>query len=428
MNNLAFFGGPKTISEADAKFVWPVIDGDVEKAVLEQLRDTISIYDRSSVFRRFEDEFKDYHGRRYGLVSNSGTSSIHAMFDAVGLLPGDEVLCPVYTFHAAVSPMMSLGAIPIFCDCDQFGNISFDEVRKKITDRSKVVIVTHMWGVPCLDIEEIANFCKEKGLWLLEDCSHAHGATIDGRMVGTFGDMAAWSLQGQKIVTGGEGGILLTDSLELYQKALLHGHYNKRPKQEIEKDSNLAKFFLTGKGLKLRAHPLAIAIALNQFRRLPGFRQNKNLVAEKFDEMVDEFNFVSRPLDGRCENSWYAFIFKYDSYRAGGVSREDFVELLLAEGLVEFDIPGSTGLLNDLPLFISPQEVYPGLYSSSLVRQSDFPLATAFVSSLIKLPVWSHINDLDVVRAYTEGFRKVANFIASRPDASILIKRKKGVL
>jgi dTDP-4-amino-4,6-dideoxygalactose transaminase len=138
------------------------------------------------------------------------------------------------------------------------------EIEKKITDKTKAIVVTHMWGIPC-DMDAITVIAKKHNLRLLEDCSHAHGAKFNEQKVGTFGDAAVWSLQGQKTVTGGEGGILLTDDGEIHTRALLLGQYNKRCKQEIPRDHPLYQYALTGFGLKLRAHPLAIAMADQQF-------------------------------------------------------------------------------------------------------------------------------------------------------------------
>lgn len=419
---LAHFGGPKAIPDPErASFTWPRITPEIEKAVLEQLHESLSIYDKSGVIDEFERSFANLHGMEFGLLSNSGTSAILAMFDAIGLMPGDEVVCPVYTFHATVSPMMSLGAKPVFADTDETGNIALSSLLAKITDNTRAVIVTHMWGVPVPDIERISKLCRERGLILLEDCSHAHGARFNGRLVGTFGDMAAWSLQGQKNITGGEGGILLTNSIELYHRALLHGHYNKRPKDEIPESSSLYDFFLTGKGLKLRAHPVATAIALEQLSHLDEFLTVRSMHAEIFDAAIDRCPFLTRPRPKDCSNAWYAYGFHFDAEKANGLSREQFVSLLHAEGLSEFDIPGSTGLLNDLPLFLRPNEVFPSLYGAPLKRQGGFPQAKAFYSTLIKLPVWAFADESSKVEAYAAGLQKVVQAIEKNTEFAKLL-------
>ncbi len=146
MEKLAIFGGEKIAKDAEMKFNWPRITNDTEKVVIKQLYETISIYDNSGIFGEFEKKFADYHKKKYALLFNSGTSAIFSMFEAIGLRNGDEVLCPVYTFHATVSPMMYFGAKPIFCDSDNEGNISFDSVKNNYTNNTKAIIVTHMWG------------------------------------------------------------------------------------------------------------------------------------------------------------------------------------------------------------------------------------------------------------------------------------------
>lgn len=412
---LAIHGGTPITSPDKATFIWPVITEDIERVVIKQLHETLSIYDDSGIFGIFERKFASYHGRAHGLLSNSGTSAILAMFEALNLRLGDEVIAPVYTFHATVSPMMSLGLIPVFGDCDEEGNITLEEIKAKRTAKTKAVIVTHMWGVPVRDIESIAEYCKGEGLFLLEDCSHAHGASINGKPVGSFGGMAAWSLQGQKIITGGEGGILLTDSRELFNRALLHGHYNKRPKQNIAPDDPMYKYALTGFGLKLRAHPLAVAIANQQFDLLQDFSRCKNKHALLMVEAFDKYDFIKViHTNNSTIPSWYALGLHFIEDNAFGVTREQFVEALHAEGLAEFDIPGSTGLLNQLPLFTSPHEAMPRLYNSDMPIQGPFPVAEDFYRTLIKLPVWAYDEDTKVVQTYIEGFTKVAQHLATQ--------------
>ena len=414
MTQLAIHGGHRTINPEEASFVWPRITTETERIVLNQLHDTISIYDNSNIFGRFEDKFAKYHKRQYGLLSNSGTSSILAMFEAIELMSGDEVLCPVYTFHATVSPIMYMGAFPVFCDSDNTGNISLTEIKKRRTSKTKAVIVTHMWGNPAADIQSIADYCKFEGLFLLEDCSHAHGAEINGQKVGSFGDIAAWSLQGQKIITGGEGGILLTSNKSLYNRALLHGHYNKRPLKEIPKDDPMQEFYLTGFGLKLRAHPIAVAIAEQQFDQLDSFLLNKYRYAKQFNDAFSKYPFLKTPyMNGYSKPSWYAYGLQFISEEAFGISREDFVSALQAEGLVEVDIPGSTGLLNDLPLFIQPNIILPRMYNHALQPQSGYSNAQLFYDRLIKIPVWAYEDDTDVVSAYIDGIIKVSDYIVA---------------
>ncbi|MGH0002600.1 DegT/DnrJ/EryC1/StrS family aminotransferase [Pseudovibrio ascidiaceicola] len=411
--NLAILGGNKVIGiNQGAHFNWPKITDEIEELVIDQLHASISIYDRSSIFEAFECEFARLHNRKYALLTNSGTSAIHSMFDALNISPGDEVVCPVYTFHATISPLISLGGVPIFADVDPYGSMSLEDLVKKVGPRTRAVIVTHMWGYPCRDIEKIALFCKERDLYLLEDCSHAHGArTNTGRIVGSFGDAAAWSLQGQKTITGGEGGIVLSDRRSIYNQALLLGHYNKRPKQEIDVSDPLYKFYLTGKGQKLRAHPLAIKIAYHQLGILPTILQGRDSNAQRFRQLISEIEFLSDIMQDGSSPSWYAFGMLFDESKSNGVTRFEFCEMLHHEGLSEVDIPGSTGLLNELPLFTEPNELFPTLFGGKLPRQRDFKNALSFKDRFIKMPVWAFTDEAEIVEKYLIGFEKVCRAI-----------------
>ncbi len=342
-SKLAILGGKPTIKFNGPHYKWPPIDNRIEKAVINQLHKSISIYDKSGIFQKFEEDFAKYHGRKYGLLCSSGTLAIHSMFTAVELKEGDEVICPAYTFFATVTPLLFIGAKPILADCDENGNINPNEILKKITNKTKAVVVTHMWGVPC-QMSKIMKICKDHKLLLLEDCSHAHGAQYKNKLVGSFGNMAVWSLQGPKNITGGEGGILVMDNSEYYYRALLLGHYNKRCKQEIPVDHPLAKFSTTGMGLKYRAHPLAVVIAHEIFKRINEYLKNRSFYAKKIKKELKDTKGISIADFNNTEPSWYGLIIKYETNKFGNLSINKFYEALKAEGLVEMDIPGSTSL------------------------------------------------------------------------------------
>ncbi len=425
MTQLAILGGSKTINTKGPHFVWPRITEAVEQVVIRQLHATISIYDRSGVIEEFETTFASYHGRRYALLSNSGTSAIYSMYEGLGLGPGDEVICPTYTFFATVSPLMHTGATPVFCDCGPDGNISVAEIEKRITPRTKAVVVTHMWGVPC-DMEAIVSICRRHNLRLLEDCSHAHGAKVNGKLVGTFGDAAAWSLQAQKTITGGEGGIMLTDNEEVYYRALLQGRYNKRCKQEIPVDHPLAIFSTTGFGLKFRAHPLAVAIAHEQLSHLEEWLAQRQSYAEKMTAAFSQFPFLKTPQVSGKRAGWYAYVMQFDASHSNGISVDLFTKAVLAEGLVELDRPRSTMPLHRLPLFTEPEKALPRLYPHPVKqKQQSFPAADYFYENALKLPVWSFPDEEDMVNLYIEGIVKVALVIRDNPELLLAIETNK---
>ena len=404
--------------DSNEHYIWPRITKNVEKKVINQLHKSISIYNKSGILKEFEDSFSEYHKVKYALLSNSGTNAIFSMFEGIGLQPGDEIIAPTYTFFATISPVIYTGATPVFCDCDATGNITAAEIEKKITDRTKAVIVTHMWGMPC-DMDEISYLCKKKNLYLLEDCSHAHGATYKGRKVGTFGDAAAWSLQGQKIITGGEGGIMLTNNEEIYYRATLQGHYNKRCKQEIPENYELSKFSLTGMGLKFRAHPIAISIALEQFSHLDEFIAQKKIYAEKMISSFAKYPFLRVPSYENKNPSWYAFILQYDDRFSNGISIDEFCKALHFIGLKEVDRPGSTAPAHNFPLFTEKSKIMPRLYNSSDRNQAhdDYSNAILFYKNAIKLPVWAFKDEENIVNTYIEGIKSICDLVMNNPTA-----------
>lgn len=335
-----------------------------------------------------------------------------------GTLTSDQVIFPVYTFHATCSPAMQFGITPIFCDMTGNGNISPDAIAKAITPRTRAVVVTHMWGMPC-DMVRICHVLKEyPKILLLEDCSHAHGAMVNGQMVGTFGDGAAWSLQGQKVVTGGEGGIVLTKHLDFHCRQLLWGHYNKRCKTEIPRDHPLAGYSLTGAGLKNRAHPIAISIALNQLRKLPSFAKVKRSFVSKLCSELGSIAFLEVPdllslQENGFEPAWYVFVMKFKPEKApAGLTREAFVQDLMEEGLPDADIPGSTGVLHREPLFTNPEEILPHIYPPGTYHDANstrtFGTAIGFYNSIIKIPVWAYSDEDCFVNHYVTTIKTVA--------------------
>lgn len=402
---LAIFGGECAVTIKRPHFIWPEITDNTKQAVLAQLNESISIYDRSGVLARLENKLTQYFNLAHALLTNSGTCALYSMFVGAGISKGDEIICPAYTFFATVTPLLFTGAIPILADCDANGNIDPEEIKKKISNRTKAIVVTHMWGVPC-QMDKIQEIALKNNLFLFEDISHAFGAEFRGKKVGTFGVAAACSLQGQKTLTGGEGGFLATGTPDIFYKALLLGHYNKRCNNEIPKDFSLSSYSVTGMGLKFRMHPVAAAIVEEQLTQINNFLLGRELIARKLIRGLQGIPGIEVPsLDEDLKRSWYSFVIKYKPEELGGLSRERFYEALKAEGCIELDIPNSTSPLNLLTLFQKPSALFPE-YTFSY-KKGDFPKAETFYLSILKLPVWHRACDEKIVDQYVAAFKKV---------------------
>jgi dTDP-4-amino-4,6-dideoxygalactose transaminase len=262
---LAAQGGSKSVTIPGPHYQWPSRDRTLDEAVLDQLHRSLSDVDASGVIGEFERAFAAFAGVRHAVSFASGTAAIHAMSRIAGLKPGDAIVAPAYTFLATASPFGFDGVEVLFADADLNGNVTAESIARCLRPDVKAVIVTHMWGHPCA-MTDIGALCADRGLLLMEDCSHAHFASWAGRRAGTFGDMAVFSTN-QKAITTGEGGVLVTSNDRYRELALLYGHYNKRCLKEISSEAEYYPFAFTGMGLKHRLTTLGAAIGLHQLAR-----------------------------------------------------------------------------------------------------------------------------------------------------------------
>jgi dTDP-4-amino-4,6-dideoxygalactose transaminase len=294
----------------------------------------LSYYGREGAVQRLEDAFAELVGVEHALGVSSGTAALHSAYFGLGLGPGDEVLVPTYTFLATVMPLFVVNAVPVLVDAESdTGNIDADDLERRITPASRAVVVTHMWGSPC-DMERIAALCCRHGLALIEDCSHAHGATCAGQPVGSFGDAAAFSLQGKKLVAAGQGGMLLTRHQEVYERATLLGHFRVRAFQTVTTE-RYRSFAGTGYGLNYRMHPLAAAIAEHQLERLDEYVSGRQANFERLSDALHDIAGVDPPplKPYVTRRVHYSYKPQYRAEELGGVPIETYVAALAAEGV-----------------------------------------------------------------------------------------------
>ena len=207
---------------------WPFF-GDQERAAVSEVLASGKVNYRTGEHgRQFEQDFAKSMGCDYGVALANGSVSLELALIGLGIGEGDEVIVPSYTFIASASSVVLRGATPIFADVDpETINISAASIRNKISERTKAVIAVHLLGCPC-DMDAILAIAKEFGIYVIEDCAQAHGATYRGKPVGSFGDFAAFSFCQDKIMsTGGEGGMLTTNSEELREKAWSYKDHGK---------------------------------------------------------------------------------------------------------------------------------------------------------------------------------------------------------
>lgn len=346
------------------------------------------------VVREFEQAWRGMTGLAHCLTTCNGTMAIYSALFGLGVGPGDEVICPTYTWICSISPALLLGARPVFCESDPATmQIDAADVRRRITPRTRAIVVVHLWGWVA-DMDAIMAVSLETGVPVLEDCSHAHGAMYKGRPVGSIGHVGCWSLQGTKPVSGGEGGVLATNSVEVFDRACLLGQVNRMAGMDLQ-TAGYQEHQPLGLGMKTRAHPLGIGIALVQLRKLAGLNERRRQYVETVEAALSELPGLAPvpSAEGSVRGGYYSFPIQYRPEELGGRPARDLIDTLKAEGI---PAGGSTyQLLHRLPLFARGLDIFTrgrGPLCEGIWRrphEGDFPAAERLHRDLVFLPMLS---------------------------------------
>src|SRR5581483_9278308 len=195
--------------------------GDEEMAALERVvrgKNVFRYYgvgDGPQETEEFEREFAEHMGARHALCVNAGSSALICGLIGGGVGPGDEVIVPAYTWNATPNAVIAAGALPVLAEVDESLTLDPSDVERKLSSRTKAILPVHMRGAPA-DMGALSELSERRGLALVEDVCQSCGASFEGRQLGTFGDAGAFSLQFNKIITTGEGGVMITDRDDLY--------------------------------------------------------------------------------------------------------------------------------------------------------------------------------------------------------------------
>jgi dTDP-4-amino-4,6-dideoxygalactose transaminase len=247
-----------------------IIDEDEKQALLEVIESGYLYRYGDSSDPRFkakvwnlEKDFAKAIGAKYALAVNSGTSALLTSLWSLGIGPGDEIIVPGYTFVASITSIVFARAIPVLAEVDKTLTLDPKDVNKKITPRTKAIMLVHMLGNPG-HLDKISQIAQEHKLILIEDCAQACGASFRGKSVGTFGKMGAFSLNVYKTITAGDGGIAVTDNEGLYKRAFaIHDQGHLPLRQGVEQGKR------TVLGLNFRMNELTAAVAGAQLKKLP---------------------------------------------------------------------------------------------------------------------------------------------------------------
>jgi perosamine synthetase len=257
----------------------PFLAGNEKKYVNECL-DSSWISSKGKFIKQFEDTFADYIGIKYAASVSNGTLAIHDALLALGIKEGDEVIVPTFTYIASVNPIAYTGATPVFVDSlRDTWQIDPADIERKITAKTRAIMVVHLYGHPC-DMDQIMAIAHKHQLFVIEDCAEAFGSKYKGQHVGTFGDIAAFSFFGNKTITTGEGGMVATNDRTLHERAV---HF---------KGQGLAKYreyWHDTIGYNYRMTNICAAIGLAQIEKADDIIKKKRQVADLYRKYLSSY-------------------------------------------------------------------------------------------------------------------------------------------
>lgn len=395
---LALFGGPKAVT-VPAKLQtettkWPRY-GDEAKQIVSSLIDNGNWY---AEIPAFEKELKEYLKVPYVKAHSSGTCSLMSMFFALNLPAGSEILAPSYTAWATTAPLHLFKYVPVFVDLNP-RSMTFDVeyAKKRLTSRTKAVLLMHSFGNPC-DMDHISDFAKQHGLVVLEDAAQAQGASLQGKLMGTWGAMGMYSHQSSKTLPAIEGGSGTYQTREYYERATVFGGYELA--QFFPDDSPYKKYLGTGIGPKFRIHPLGAAIGRIQLRKLDAQNALEDAQVRRLTDRLVELPGLSRPY---CRPDakrvyWGCHMLLLDEAKAG-CPKDTLLKALRAEGVRAS--PGQYDEQHRYKLYAEPE-----WWHHPVIIPEDLHGTTQVNRQAVRLPLF-RTEVPELVEQYVKAFEKV---------------------
>ena len=323
---------------------WPRFGPEEIEAVTEVLKSGKVNYWTGDYIQKFEAEFSRFTRAEFSLAVMNGSVALDLAMEVLGVSCGDEVIVPCRTYYASAGCIVRAGATPVFVDVDrETQNLSIESIEEAVTSRTKAIICVHLAGWPC-DMVEIVEFARRRGLFVVEDCAQAHGATIGGRSVGTFGDLGCWSFCQDKIIsTGGEGGMVTTNSAEYAAKLWCLRDHGKNQLRTLEQRVTLAdgryKYLHDEVGSNFRMSGIQAVIGTIQLKALRQVQMIRYRNARLIWSSLQELDLIRTPsefsLDRFSESGdlRHAAYKCYFFFEAGQEFRDRMMKLLIERGV-----------------------------------------------------------------------------------------------
>lgn len=353
----------------------PLVDGNEKKYLLECI-ETGWISSEGPFIKQFEEKFAACVNRKHGVAVCNGTAALDAAIEALGVGPGDEVIMPAFTIISCIGQIVRSGAKPVLVDSDPITwNMNVSQIEAKITERTKVIMVVHIFGLP-VDIDPVLAIAKHHGLKVLEDAAQMIGQTYKGNPCGSFGDISTFSFYPNKHVTTGEGGMIVTNDNQLAEECRSLRNLCFQPHK---------RFVHERLGWNLRMTNMQAALGLAQLERLDEFVFRKRAMGKRYTELLKPMSGVQLPLlrTDYADNIYWVFGLVVDE--SLNIDAEDAMKRLAAKGI------------GTRPFFY-PMHQQPVLQRIGLFEGESYPVAERLYRQGFYVPSGLALTDQQMTR------------------------------
>jgi dTDP-4-amino-4,6-dideoxygalactose transaminase len=352
----------KESKEQKSKLKWPPQTEEIEQAFSEIFSSGQWWKYTGERVKRLETEFAKYHDCSFGVAICNGSVAVDVALKALNIREGDEVILPAYDFFSLPKSVLNVGATPVFADvCPHNFTIDKDEVKKKISSRTKAIIAVHI-SSSVAEMDAIKDVAREKNAYLIEDCAQAHGAIYGGKKVGSWGDLGIFSFGGVKLMTSGQGGMITTSDEHLYKRC--HAIVNRGHLP----DGAINPYGIIGENFQLSE--LQAAILLPQLALLDTYNQKREETVTFLDQQLSAINgirtFRQFPKTGRRAFMRYSFC--YREKHLPHAPKDKFIEMLRSEGVPA--LAGYTTMITE-PRFQKAFASYRGDFPNSKAGEEE---------------------------------------------------------
>jgi dTDP-4-amino-4,6-dideoxygalactose transaminase len=349
-----------------------------------------------SKVHKFEEMFRAYKGTKYAMALNSCTASLHLAMLSIGIKPGDETIVPAMTFAATANAVIHAGAKPVFADCKKDTmNIDPDDIERKITPKTKVIIPVHFAGRPC-EMDRIMDIAKRRNLKVIEDCAHAIEAEYKGKKAGTFGEIGCFSFYVTKNIVTGEGGMAVTNSEEYANKIKVLGlHGMDKDAWKRFSDTGYRHYQVVYPGFKYNMMDIQAAMGIHQLPRIDEYRQRRKEIWGRYNKAFEDLPaLIPAPVESGTKHAYHLYTLLLD-INSLSLTRDQFLDEMTKRNI-------------GVGVHYIALHLHPYYRQAYKYKTGDFSNAEWISDRTVSIPLSAKLSDEDVesvIKAVREVIR-----------------------